>query len=73
MDESDAAKKDQLGAHLKAAYADTLAEDVPPKLQALIDQNLRKGVEETLAEGIPDRFRDLLDQLDAAASRGEPS
>ncbi|GHF54646.1 NepR family anti-sigma factor [Seohaeicola zhoushanensis] len=33
------------------------------KLQAQIDENLKKVFQETLEEQVPDRFRDLLEQL----------
>ena len=33
------------------------------KLQAQIDENLKKVYQEALEEKIPDRFKDLLDQL----------
>lgn len=33
------------------------------KLQALIDENLKKVYQEALDEKIPDKFKDLLEQL----------
>lgn len=33
------------------------------KLQAQIDENLKKVFQETLEEQVPNRFRDLLEQL----------
>lgn len=33
------------------------------KLQAQIDENLKKVYQEALEEKIPDRFKDLLEQL----------
>ncbi|MCV2872660.1 NepR family anti-sigma factor [Defluviimonas sp. WL0050] len=33
------------------------------KLQAQIDENLKRVYQEALEESIPDRFKDLLDQL----------
>ena len=73
MDENEKPNTGILGAHLKDAYSDTFAEELPESFRVLIDENLRKGVEETLEEGIPDRFRDLLSQLDEAASKGGAS
>lgn len=55
--------KDELGAHLKHAYEDTLNEGVPEVFRALIDENLKRGVSDTLDEGIPERFIDLLSKL----------
>lgn len=33
------------------------------KMQAQIDENLKKVFQETLDEEVPDRFRDLLERL----------
>ncbi|MBC7140713.1 MAG: transcriptional regulator [Rhodobacteraceae bacterium] len=37
--------------------------DETAKLQAQIDENLKKVYQEALDEKIPDRFKDLLEQL----------
>ena len=33
------------------------------KLEALIDENLRKAYQDALDQQVPDRFKELLDQL----------
>ena len=34
-----------------------------PKVQAMIDENLRRVYDDALKEDIPDRFKQLLDEL----------
>lgn len=34
-----------------------------PKVQAMIDENLRRVYEDALKEDVPDRFKELIEQL----------
>lgn len=34
-----------------------------PKVQAMIDENLRRVYEDALKEDVPDRFKQLIEQL----------
>lgn len=63
MTENGSKSEKALGAHLRAAYDDTVDEGVPDRFQALIDDNLKRAFDDTVNEGVPERFAVLLAQL----------
>lgn len=63
MTENGSKREKALGAHLRAAYQDTVEDGVPDRFQALIDENLKRAFDDTVKEGVPDRFAALLAQL----------